>query len=226
MSTETDELMALIQSEEPLRDELVPWLEVHETFGPMLKHPLVFSLFGIRPGLANKQYEHKVQALKQAKEEKRWHTAVYLYERPYRLDALLGIAENLNNEEYWELVADVWIDSENIWQNLDEWREVLLDERPSRHCMMDEEEQTAFAALPDEIEIYRGCNLGVNEDGMSWTTDRSRAEWFAKRFEREDFEAIVIVAKVKKEDVIAYFTGRNESEILANDVTVVRYEEV
>ena len=59
--------------------------------------------------------------------------------------------------------------------------------------------------LPDEIEAYRGVSVGRNKDGLSYTMCKAKAEWFQKRFEREDKKGFLIHTIVQKKDVLAYF---------------------
>jgi hypothetical protein len=215
-------------SPEPLDPELVPYVDEDGPFGAMLKHPLVFDMTGVTfPGQANKQLRYKKAALAKAHERKDWNTVVYLHERPYRADALLALVrergDEISDEDYWDLVGDVWVDSENIWQNEETWEELLGSDRPGREHMMDEEEQAALAALPDTLTVYRGCWAEVNEDGLSWTTDRAKAGWFAKRFaDAHEQTPIVLVAEVDKANVVAHFLGRGESEVVVKDYYAYR----
>lgn len=78
--------------------------------------------------------------------------------------------------------------------------------------------------LPDDIDklsedsmitVYRG----VKEDdykGLSWTTDKNTAIWFAKRFSYDVDKCYVFKGQLKKKDIIAFFDCRNESEIVCD----------
>lgn len=77
--------------------------------------------------------------------------------------------------------------------------------------VMEEEEYRAFCALPDEITVYRGVKPNGKIKALSWTLNKDRAEWFANRFESD---GCVYRAVIKKEDVLAYFSCRNEEEIV------------
>jgi hypothetical protein len=61
---------------------------------------------------------------------------VYLHEPPYRLDAFMDIAGRLSNKNFWVLLAGVWTDSENIWQNPENWRAIWNTQRPGKHFAM------------------------------------------------------------------------------------------
>jgi hypothetical protein len=229
----TDDLTAVLgwDPTEPLHPDLVPYIEPHPGLGQVLRHPLVYQV-PYTPQVAawvNKAYAAKVPALAEALAEGRWHTYVMIHERPHRLDALRRIArdERMTDAAYWSLVSEVWIDSENIWQNLDEWHDVLEADRLDREAMMDADERAALASMPDVVTIYRGCTSGLNEEGFSWSEDFARAEWFAKRHDHGD-EQVVIEATCPRDAIIAVFHGRGENEVIVDpeSVAFVKYREV
>ena len=48
---------------------------------------------------------------------------------------------------------------------------------------------------------------------LSWTLDRETAEWFAHRFGEE---GTVYEAQIPKKYILAFFNGRNESEVVVD----------
>ena len=79
-------------------------------------------------------------------------------------------------------------------------------------------------SLPDSIEqlsdddmvtIYRGVRVN-NYKGLSWTIDKQRAEWFAKRFGINGEKGYVFAGLIKKKDIIAFFDSRNEEEVVCD----------
>ena len=48
---------------------------------------------------------------------------------------------------------------------------------------------------------------------LSWTLDRSVAEWFSTRFSED---GTVYQAQIDKSHIYAYFDGRNESEVIVD----------
>lgn len=228
LSPSQREWFEMMLKDEPLDPELAAWIDDTGALGQMIKHPLVYDITGVQfPGPANARLKYKKEALAKAHAEKNWNTVIFLHERPFRASALYRLAVDrgaeISNEDYWELVGSVWTDSENIWQNEDEWEYLFASQRPGREHMMDEEERAAFAALPDTLTVYRGCHRELNEDGLSWTLDRERAAWFAKRFANvTESDPIVHVGDVRKADVMAHFLGRNESEIVLINPDVIR----
>jgi hypothetical protein len=85
---------------------------------------------------------------------------------------------------------------------------------------MEEKEQAELATFPDKLVIFRGQGgrRGLTQ-GLSWTMDQSKAEWFAHRF-ADQGAPFVGSGWVFKNDVFAYFNGRNESEIVVSPDSV------
>lgn len=198
---------AIQKQNEPLHPDLVPYLE--ESTFKMLRHPLVYQVPFFSGGQANYQYEAKKQLVSEALEKEKYQTYIWLHERPYRLEAFMEIQEFLDDKQYWKLLGEVWTDTENGWSYLDQWRELFSSDRAHREYLMDWDEQLAYQSLADTVTVYRGCQPNLNEDGISWTLKRDKAEWFAKRFSKD---GIVIEKQISKRDIIAVFTGRNEFE--------------
>ena len=215
-----------------LHPDLQPYVEERDDGMKVLRHPLVYRLMWWDTAEVNAALAAKTAAVKQAYDKNDWLHVIWLHERPYRMQALLNLEDLVTDDaEWWPLVRDVWTDSENIWQHTSSWYRVLVDEaRPHRELLMTDDEHAALAAMPDTLTVYRGCLVEVNEDGLSYTLDRARAEWFAKRFMRggDDEEQIVVRAKIRKANVIAYLTGRGEDEVIAHpdDLTDIAYESV
>lgn len=214
MNDQIDAMRELLGKSEPL----VPPLEaclVDTSSGPWIKNPLVNTMYTpAMNALYNAQYRSKLTHLAELAEKGAWDLWIWLHERPWRFDALCEIADEMTDEEFWQEVAQVWIDSENIRENAEAWDELLRTDRPGHEHMMGRAERVALLGLPEIIDVYQG-HTDQRDDGWSWTTDRDKAEWFAHRFAAfEDSEPALSIGSVLRQDVLAYFTGRNESEIL------------
>ena len=80
---------------------------------------------------------------------------------------------------------------------------------------MDPKERHALNAMPKVFTVYRGVAHVEASRGMSWTIDREKALWFARRFAGDDKRTpLLITANVRRIDVMAHYLGRNESEIV------------
>jgi hypothetical protein len=208
--TQLLEYARIMASTEDLHPDLVPYVS-DGPLGKQLRHPLVYQIGMWGNGLANAYYLQKISDAKKALLNKKYDSYVWLHERPYRIEAFQEIQHLLSDTAYWKLLADIWTDTENQWQNYEEWKELIGSERGSRHYLMNEEDDQILRSLPDEVIIYRGCQKGINENGLSWTLDKSKAEFFAKRLGKD---GIVLEKKISKLDIIAVFTGRNEAEVI------------
>ena len=79
--------------------------------------------------------------------------------------------------------------------------------------LMNPDDYAVYQSLPDTITVYRGV-IGMAEDsylGLSWSLNQETAEWFAKRFGHRGY---VYEGQIDKKYVYAYFSGRNESEVV------------
>ena len=205
-------------------EALHPDLRAHvrtETIGDqrvqMIRHPLVVYL-PYAPSInatVNRLYESKQAAVKDATEREDWYRLVHMHERWYRLEAFLSIpAERISDRDYWQLLSEIWSDSENIHEYLDHWRRLLSSDRPGRHLMMSDHDRQRLEAMAEELTVYRGYAHPQAADGMSWTLDEERARWFAARFDPD--QAWLARAVIGRGRVIAFLDGRGEEEIILN----------
>ena len=202
-----------------LHDDLKPYLTTTDFGMECIHHPLVVSIMHheMLNDHTNKRYEYLKEKVSKALQDGDYSTYVFLHERPYRLEALVDIMDlDHDSKDYWEMVSSVYIDSENIHQYFDDWLSILNFDSENKKYLMDDEEILSLESFDDELTVYRGYNGKGTRYGLSWTIDKNIAEFFAKRFVNSESNAKIAVGKVKKADVIAYLTGRNESEILVN----------
>lgn len=217
---ELEKLRELFGKEEDLDPELEPYLEEDGALGmPMIRHPLVYSIAHHEQlnALVNRQLKAKLEELDRAVAERNYTRFVYLHERPYRIDAfgkLLAFCD-VNDHEYWTLLGDIWTDSENVWQNIELWRRYLSSDRPYRTDMMGMEEiNCLYQDLDDTVTIYRGYTERGTAMGLSWTVNHITAKWFARRLSQPDEKLYLATGQVDRTDVLAYFDGRSETEVV------------
>lgn len=186
-----------------LHPDLQAYVEDGEPF-KMLRHPLVFSVPYVAheqiDEMLNKSYEVKQIQIKLAREQGRWSSVVFLHERPYRINALESIKDEVPPPEFLDLLREVWVDSENIWQNLSTWRSLLIP-------LVGTDPWKTLTDLPDELMVYRGGTAF----GLSWTLDKDKAKWFANRLKRDH---PVYEGKILKKHAVGYLTERGEEEIV------------
>ena len=222
-STDVDRDFALIQKKEPLHTALRPYLEKTNTvLGTILKHP--FYVGPVNPqhaAMAHEVITTRQTLLEKSIEAGQWGNALSLYEHQFLLDGFLEHAENFDDATFWKLFGYTWRNQEQVWTNRKVFLTFFQANRPGREALMDEDEQEALRNLPDEFPLYRGFQ-GRGAKGISWTTDREKAVWFANRFAMLDHlgEPKLLTGVARKEDVLGHFLGRGESEVVIDPAKV------
>jgi hypothetical protein len=182
-----------------------------------LKHPLVFGVpytSGMN-FLYNQQFEAKTQALKDSISEKNWSTYIFMHERPHRFDAFEAVCDQLDGQEYWSLLSEIWSDSENLWQiGYGRIKKILSRHLEHRDHFMDEDEKDFLQQLPDQIRVFRG-HQNKNQKGFSWTISHTTAAWFGNRFVKSG-QGKVSEGLVSKADIVGIVLGRSEMEIVVD----------
>ena len=134
-------------------------------------------------------------------------------------DGSLSMVDLINNSDdcMGQLLSTAWTQEEcpNQDCNVSKRELVALFRSVPPESLMDEEERAAHQALEDTVTVYRGVTPynAKNIRALSWTLDRKTADWFAHRFGEE---GTVYEAQIRKEHILALFTGRNESEVIVD----------
>lgn len=205
----------------------------------VVKHPLTDSgIVGIQTpdghlGIAN--------LVENSKDLKTWReqTAGYidqaetpyhvfmLVTKPYLLGFLKFAKPYLSNEDFTRMLADAWIRSEspNDDPNLSKTKLLAMFKAADPNILMDDEERSQLQSLENPVTVYRGVTSynAKNIKALSWTLDENVAQWFAHRYGEH---GTVYQAQIRKEDIYAIFTGRNESEVIVDPKQLVNIEPV
>lgn len=234
--------------DDPLHPDLVAYYEEggEGVLARVLRHPLVYQVPFHHPGMANEAYKAKREALAAAETAGDIDSYLFLHERPWRLHALtqvlawdfdtfqregVFVSRQAADQALAEAITNVWIDSENLWQNAEEWERILhgIGAAKSQRMAMDEDDRDRFEALPDTVTVWRGAQLGLNEFGFSWTLNRETARWFATRLrDRSSNEPVLVTGTVAKDAIVGVLMGRGEEEVvpLPGSVKIVSVEPV
>ena len=203
--------------------KLVPELKRHleiiqtgETSFPSLRHPLVFSVpYLPQPEFdehLNKMYKHKKKESEKAFQHRDYEKYVWLHERPNRVHAFISTTHYLPDQDYWTILGEIFIDTENLWQNFDLWCWLLSSERKEACKIMTQEERDIFSGFPEKITVYRGLNSEKqSSDGLSFTINPEKAKWFSNRFRGT---GKVYWGVINRKDILAYFNRRGEEEVV------------
>lgn len=210
---------------------------VHETdFSPMIvQHPFTSSAFVAikRNGemdmfsiLENKENLHKWQDFmsKQISDTENVYQIFMMVNKPYALTFLKFASESLSFEDFSKILNDAWVMSENpnCDANVSKDELVKFFKVADPEHLMTQEERKRLNELDDTVTIYRGVT-SYNADNvyaLSWTLEYEKAYWFAHRFNED---GTVYRARIDKKNILAFFNGRSEAEVIVDpkDLTEV-----
>ena len=133
-----------------------------------------------------------------------------LLEKPLRLDLLFEV--QFGDDDLRTLLAYVWPDIEqpSNWGNQN-----LLSLFRRAGFVSDGQPQPT-----EPLTIYRGVCSSRYRSGLSWTTDRERAYFFARRF-AFDGRGVVYTGIADPKHILGMFDDRQETEIVV-DPSMVR----
>lgn len=136
-----------------------------------------------------------------------------LIRKPYLPTFFKCISQYLSEEDFSKFLAYIWtiVEYPNNDKNVSKFELVKYFKKANKEFLMEAKELKYLNRLPDEIIVYRGVKDNKYAKSLSWTMKKSVAKWFVERF---DADGEVYKAKIQKKDVLAYFNGRNESEIV------------
>ena len=108
------------------------------------------------------------------------HSLIGWREREDRLRAMVCILvfRNCPPRVFWPIWLNWWsaVDRTGWWQR---YLPVFFKQKGSAFKYYEPEAKDWHDALPDEINVYRGCDRSHVETGVSWTTDIETARYFA-----------------------------------------------
>ncbi len=138
-----------------------------------------------------------------------------LWRKPYKMLFVSLFADALSESDFAEYLADAWVEEEypNADVNVSKKEALALFKRADKKKLMTEDEYKAYKALPEKVTVYRGVNGKGSKDGISWTLDKEKAKWFANRWGNN---GKIYQLTVSKDDILAFFDGRSEKEVIIN----------
>jgi hypothetical protein len=115
---------------------------------------------------------------------------------------------SVSEEERTALVSLAWTGDENPGRHEEAWLQLFL----LSGYTSDTDER-----LSGDLVIFRGTSRVEERPGMAWTLDADCARRFADRSALMfGGNPTVYRARIAADDVLGYFVGRNESEVVVN----------
>jgi hypothetical protein len=192
-----------------LRDHIYP----NSKLGPILKHPLVVQVPFYSAQFANQMYEAKLPRVQEYVKKRQFTSALCIYERFCRLNLVYEWfrAGRLNITNLRKCLRYAWPDTE------DPPYEQALEMFETAGYTSDTKKK-----LKGTLTLYRGDSR--KRHNMEWSLERKTAEWFARRWHCKT--PWLAITTVDASQALAYFTCRNEEEVIVNPRSLqkVKYE--
>lgn len=141
--------------------------------------------------------------------------SVFVFLRPqYRLTLFKYTNQYMSSKDFEEVLLFSWIMVEHPLKDINVTKSEMLKWFSKLGYVSD---------LSGVVTIYRGVGSEKYRDGISWTLDREKAEWFATRFTED---GVVYSAKVKSNDILYYISDRGEKEVIVDPKRLMQVERI
>jgi hypothetical protein len=212
-----------------------------------LKHPMFMLITPEDPETLNYRFKKKEEYVREALLEGDLSAALIMFESPYRLQILCDMVwsglldDDGSNEvtltgmgwgtfevgvvtcaQYAEALGDAWMHTE-LPGRYPKKQLLMLFKEAGWTTDVFEPDGIALSPRPNmPIKLFRGVHHPKHRLGLAWTTDPSKAEWFAKRWASGPVNYVFEV-DCPPERLLGRFIGRDESEYVA-DVRRLKYK--
>ena len=141
----------------------------------------------------------------------------------------------MSDKDFGETLRDCWTQQE--WPNRDNnvtHRELVSwFKKADKNTLMSEEDNAKLSelkakCLTDGLTLYRGVNQGGKPNGLSWTTDKEKAEWFANRWSNYGVNdgKVYMMYITDPSLILAYFSDRGENEVIVDTIKMKEWVEL
>ena len=210
--------------------------KVEEKFGLFVQHPYFsqvidavqtdgkIEMVDLRESEGLKKAQERVRKTIDAVKE---YSQFFAFIRAPFMPAFFKFTQQyLSHQDYSEALADVWtlVEFPSVDVNVSTKEFIQYFHKARKDWLMDEDEYKFYQNLPEEITVYRGTGKGARHLlGLSWTLDYEKAKWFATRWNKK---GVIYKGKIRKENVLAYFSRRAESEVVIEVGKLIDVEEI
>jgi hypothetical protein len=144
----------------------------------------------------------------------KWHDLAARQGRNDKPAILVANFWQLSVEEAAKGIEDSWVGAEWPARQMhpDGWLTMFGHVLDEGQYLGDDGEIKSQADLPEKLTLWRGC-WPEFAYGLSWTTDRARAKWFATRLDDpKEPKGRLYEIEAHREMVLAQFNARGEDE--------------
>ena len=152
--------------------------------------------------------------------ENKWESFIIQINDTFLVDHFIRHYKEIPKEKLSEILCNIYSSREQILNSLS--KEIIIECLDGIHV---DEIDSDLIDSEGYINIYRGQTYDSTplSDALSWTLDKSKARWFANRF---NSCGTVFKGKVKLENVLAYIEDRDESEVLVEYKNILNLREI
>jgi hypothetical protein len=216
---------------------------------PYVRHYLCWSITPVNPfeeseqnHLANILYIFNKKMYERYLEEKDYDSILVHLDKQTKMGWFIKnykkIYRDVGDEKYYKILRQILIYVDNH-DHVRKHYSKLISRGNDHLQMMSKKERNQFDKLPKKLTIFRGTssNKFVTPSnikklfGNSWSLDREIPIWFSIKHSpkiRGSKYIILLTYKLKKSEVISYFTQRGENEIFLDytniDLKRISYE--
>lgn len=99
-----------------------------------------------------------------------------------RMYFLVKLRKRVQRDDWFKLFFEFWSQCDACSMYANEIKAAFkgVDMAEMRNKYYSEEQWAAHQALPDEIEVWRGCHLPTGRNGISWSLDEQVGRHFSK----------------------------------------------
>ena len=133
-----------------------------------------------------------------------------------RIKIFKTYSPEMDDKTYWEELRLAYQMQDYKKLNHKLLASLFLSDRSAKENISSKIEQTILNSLPPKVTIYRVCYLEeikTKKYGISWTLDKSVADFFANRLTKKVAGQVATLI-IPKDRIIAYFKDRKEEEII------------
>jgi hypothetical protein len=145
-----------------------------------------------------------------------------------RAAEMLSLIRDKPPEILWRIFLEVWSGCDSTWKFQIRFLKILkiasISVPPTSY--LSEDAREFLRRLPSDFTVFRGCSRS-RVKGLWWSTDSNVATVFAKGHRGIPFpDPVLATAKIGKKDILAAFTGRDESEIICAPSRILSVEDI
>lgn len=136
--------------------------------------------------------------------------------------AFLKYAKNkMSLKDFSYALGEAWVMQENPNGDINVPIRTSLSwfKQADKKALMGKEDYEKWCSLDAGLVVYRGVVVRGNPKGLSWTTSKEQAIWFAHRYDISSTNETGYLQRLvisNKDNILAYFSTADEEEVVVD----------